>query len=305
MKALPFEEAITQFFNHLKVVKDASVHTLRNYSIDLNHFKIFLQIDSKKPLSLITSLNLREFVLDMSRKELNKRTLARRLSTLRTFFKFACAQGWILENPAENLENPKLPRKIPSILTKEQVNALFSKPDLSSYLGLRDRCMLELFYSSGLRVSELIGLNRSDIQFDELLIKVRGKGKKERVIPITKRAAAWVQGYLDQPERHHKVDGHMPEQDPDAIFLNRHGKRLTTRSVDRLFASYIKSLGLSGTVTPHTLRHTIATHLLEHGMDLKTIQSLLGHSTLATTTIYTQVSPKLKKEVHEKAHPRG
>ena len=142
-------------------------------------------------------------------------------------------------------------------------------------------------------------MNRDDFYPDEFLIRVRGKGKKERVIPITKNAIDWIKGCLNHPE---KV---FIQQDPKAIFLNRHGTRLTTRSIDRNFEKYLVSSGLSGTITPHTIRHTIATHWLENGMDLKTIQTLLGHSCLATTTIYTQVSPKLKKEVYDRAHPRA
>jgi integrase/recombinase XerC len=164
---------------------------------------------------------------------------------------------------------------------------------------------MELFYSSGLRVSELVALNREDFEKENLLLKLQGKGKKERIVPITKNASEWIQAYLDHAERHQEIHGHMAQVDSQAIFLNRLGTRLTTRSVDRNFDRYLTASGLAGTVTPHTIRHTIATHWLDNGMDLKTIQVLLGHSSLATTTIYTQVSKNLKKKVHDEAHPRA
>jgi integrase/recombinase XerC len=185
------------------------------------------------------------------------------------------------------------------------VKVLFEQPDLSNYLGLRDRTMMELFYSSGLRLSELIGLSRSDLDLDNLLIKVHGKGRRERVSPITNTAASWLKKYLNHIDRYVENDQHMPEVDKEAIFLNRYGKRISCRSVDRLFQGYLRSSGLAGTITPHTIRHTIATALLENGMDLKTIQALLGHKSLATTTIYTQVSTKLKKKVYDETHPRA
>lgn len=164
---------------------------------------------------------------------------------------------------------------------------------------------MELFYSSGLRISELVALNRKDIDFSALLIKLKGKGKKERIIPFTRNAAQWIKNYLENPERHHKIDGHLAEADPEAVFLNKLGKRLTTRSIDRHFEAYLKKSGLAGRATPHTLRHSIATHWLENGMDLKTIQMLLGHNALETTTIYTKVSNTLKIKVYNESHPRA
>jgi integrase/recombinase XerC len=185
------------------------------------------------------------------------------------------------------------------------VQRLFDQPRTEEYLGFRDRCIMELFYSSGLRVSELVALNRSDFDPQAFVVKLKGKGKKERVIPITKNAAGWISAYLNHPQRHSDEEGHLAQADPQAIFLNRLGTRLTARSVDRKFDLYLAASGLAGHVTPHTIRHTIATHWLENGMDLKTIQILLGHSSLATTTLYTHVSPKLKKEVYDKTHPRA
>ena len=176
---------------------------------------------------------------------------------------------------------------------------------MQSYLGFRDRVIIELFYSSGLRVSELCALNREDVILPNLSMRVKGKGKKERIIPITKNASRWLHDYLNHPDRYAGSSTFQPQHDPQAIFLNKWGRRLSARSVDRLFRRYLLSSGIAATVTPHTIRHTIATHWLENGMDLKTIQGILGHSSLSTTTIYTKVSTKLKKEVYNKAHPRA
>jgi integrase/recombinase XerC len=315
-----FVRTAYDFLEHLRVVKNASKHTIRSYCVDLNSLKTFLEgerenkaekIYHQQPydvrdhaheelltLKTIDRRMLRQFLASLNAHGANKQTIVRRLSSLRTFFKYAFSQGQITLNPMEDVESPKLDKRIPKSLNYDQVQRLFDQPDLNTYLGFRDRCIMELFYSSGLRVSELVGLNRTDFDPSNLLVRLRGKGKKERVIPITKNAAEWIQAYLDHAARPKKSH-------PDAVFLNRHGQRLSSRSVDRKFDKYLMMSGLAGRVTPHTIRHTIATHWLESGMDLKTIQLLLGHSSLATTTIYTHVSPKLKKQVYDRAHPRA
>jgi integrase/recombinase XerC len=322
-----------RFLEHLKIVKNASEHTVRNYAIDLNSFKTYLEynwlsdvkpenlpekISFKEPynhrstlfdhqlaLDKIDRKTIRGFLAWLSLNQQNKRTIARRLSSLRSFFRYAFAQNLTLVNPTEELDSPKLDRKLPVSLSYEQISHLFEQPDVSSYLGYRDRTIMELFYSSGLRVSELVALNRQDFDYPNLTIKLRGKGKKERIVPITKNAAEWIKSYLEHAERKRDSPIHSAEVDPTAIFLNKHGTRLTSRSVDRKFDFYLNQSGLAGKVTPHTIRHTIATHWLENGMDLKTIQVLLGHSSLSTTTIYTQVSTKLKKKIYDETHPRA
>lgn len=285
--------AIDNFLHYLSAIKNASTHTLRNYSIDLRSLLHFAK--EKEPDRRM----IREYVAYLFDQNANKRTIARRLSAMRSFFTYCMREKLIDKNPMEDIELPKLEKKIPVCLQYEQIKILFSQPDTTTLLGFRDRAMMELFYSSGLRVSELAAMNREDFDPETLRIKVRGKGKKERLIPITQNAATWITNYLEYPERH------FVEKDAHAIFLNRHGKRLTTRSIDRTFAQYLQSSGLSGHITPHTIRHTIATNLLENGMDLKTIQHLLGHSSLATTTIYTHVSTKLKQKVYKESHPRA
>lgn len=303
-----FNKIIEQFLKHLQVVKNASEHTIRNYSIDLHALKRFIQTDSKTENFLITDIDrktIRGFLASLSAQNSSKKTIVRRLSSLRTFFKYAFSQNIITVNPTEELESPKIEKKIPMSLSYDQVKRFLEQPDTNTYLGLRDRTIMELFYSSGLRVSELVGLNRSDFDAENFLMRLRGKGRKERIVPITKNATDWIKSYLEHPERLVNVDGHLAQADDNAIFLNRLGTRLTTRSVDRNFDRYLTASGLAGKVTPHTIRHTIATHWLENGMDLKTIQMILGHSSLATTTIYTQVSTTLKKKVYDEAHPRA
>lgn len=295
---------IEQFLQHLAIVKNASEHTIRNYRIDLMMFYDYLT-EEQKLLNQVSRKELRNFLACLTEANKSKRTIVRKLSALRAFFKYAFDQKMISENPTELLETPKIEKKIPSCLSYEQIERLFAMPDTSTLLGFRDRAIMELFYSSGLRVSELTALNRSDFYPDQLLIKLKGKGKKERIIPITPNAAKWLTDYLSHTERHCDMDGHRAEADSQAIFLNKLGKRLSARSVDRNFELFLKQSGLAGIATPHTIRHTIATHWLEKGMDLKTIQLLLGHSSLATTTIYTKVSTTLKQKVYEKAHPRA
>ena len=294
------KEKKIKFLDYLRVVKNASEHTIRNYGLDLKAFESYSQGIA---LDRIDKKTIRGYLSDLNLKRIKKRTILRRLSSLRSFFKYLIKEKVLSYNPLDDIDSPKLEKTLPSSLSYDQVERLFEQPDIKSYLGFRDRCIMELFYSSGLRLSELTGLNRADFDLLNLTLRVRGKGKKERMLPITKNAAGWITNYLNHPERGMEGEGHKAEADDQAIFLNKWGTRLTVRSVDRGFKQYLLSSGLAIKVTPHTIRHTIATHWLEKGMDLKTIQTLLGHSSLVTTTIYTQVSPKLKKEVYDKAHP--
>ncbi len=289
-----------KFLSYLQAIRNASVHTLRNYGMDLADFQGFAQADDVKS---VDKRMIRGYLTHLNQKQVTKRTILRRLSALRSFFKYLLREGAIAHNPLEEIDAPKLEKTIPSPLTIEEIDRLFQQPDTQTYLGFRDRTIMELFYSSGLRISELVGLNRSDFDVTNLALRVRGKGKKERVIPITKNAAAWINSYLNHPQRSLDTEHTQAEKNHDAIFLNKWGDRLSVRSVDRNFQAFLKQSGLASKATPHTIRHTIATHWLEKGMDLKTIQILLGHSSLSTTTIYTKVSTKLKKVVYDKTHP--
>ncbi|MCE5294837.1 MAG: tyrosine recombinase XerC [Chlamydiales bacterium] len=288
------KEHVERFLQHLQVVKNASEHTVRNYGLDLTSFLIY--VNSKDPAPKVDRTLLREFLATLSDQKLARRSIVRRLSALRSFFTFLQKEKLIDAHPMADIDSPKLEKKIPISLNYEQVQNLFSQPDTDDFMGLRDRAILELFYSSGLRVSELVALSINDFDFEKLEMRLQGKGRKQRVVPITKNASDWVKKYTSHAEHRGKTD---------AIFLNRFLGRLTTRSVDRLFVKYLKASGLAAHITPHIIRHTIATHWLENGMDLKTIQLILGHNSLATTTIYTHVSTTLKKKTYQESHPHG
>ncbi len=290
---LEFSQAVPRFLSHLGLASGASEHTLRAYRLDLEALAVFAKGEP------ISKRLIRRYLAHLHESGMSVRTVLRRLSALRSFFKFAMREKLVKQNPLEEIESPKKEKRLPVWITYAEVEILFSQPDTSTYLGLRDRAIMELFYSSGLRLSELAFLSRGCCDLKNQTLRIFGKGKKERQTPITKTAAEWISNYLTHPERP------FIEKDPEAVFLNKWGMRLTPRSIDRNFAAYLKASGLSERITPHTIRHSIATHWLENGMDLKTIQMLLGHTTLSTTTIYTHVSAKLKREVYDKAHPRA
>jgi integrase/recombinase XerC len=307
--------------------KGSSEHTLRNYSMDLNVFKEWLEsyrkidpslraekIGYKPPFSSplidihlegLDKSCLRQYLAFLSENTPNRRSLLRRISSLRSFFRYGVRIERIDVDPMQWLDNPKSEKSLPIHIQYDQILRFFDQPDLSNYIGFRDRTIMELFYSSALRVSELVGLNREDIDMSQRLILVRGKGKKERLIPFTQSAAGWLESYLQNSWRHQDSAHHLAQIDPKAVFLNKMGTRLSSRSVDRAFNKYLTACGFIEKVTPHTIRHTIATHWLENGMDLKTIQALLGHSNLATTSIYTHVCTDLKRKAILQAHPRA
>jgi integrase/recombinase XerC len=297
------------FLKYLKVAKNMSDHTIKGYSLDFAIFSKFLlqggNQESSQEMGKIDKWVIRKYLAYLQEKKLKTKTIQRRISSLRSIFKYAMREKIISFNPMEEIDSPKKEKSLPNALSYEQVEKLFSQPDTTSYLGFRDRVMMELLYSSGLRLSELVFLDRKDIDISNQSVNIFGKGKKQRLVPITKTAADWVRKYLEHPLRKQDTKEHKAQIDEKAIFLNKWGDRITIRSVDRNFKQYLLQSGLCSHVTPHTIRHTIATHWLENGMDLKTIQMILGHSNLSTTTIYTHVSPKLKKEVYEKTHPRA
>lgn len=314
------------FLSYLTSSKGASKHTLRNYCIDLNSLKDFAELKILKrqpeellppitltssirteelPLTIFTRSTMRQYLALLGERHQSARSILRKFSSVRSFFSFCIRQGSLEKHPLEGIANPKIPQSLPMILSYEELLRFFDTPNTLSFLGLRDRSMMELFYSSALRVSELVQLDKEDLFLEELVIEVLGKGNKKRRLPITQTAKDWLLRYLNHPEREKGGEHHLPSKDPHALFLNCHGTRISVRSVDRKFDQYLKQSGLIEKITPHTIRHTIATHWLENGMDLKTIQTLLGHSNLATTTLYTQVSHNLKRKVYESSHPRA
>lgn len=296
------KKILDEFLNVQKVVKQASMHTLRAYAIDLKKFLRFTEERCIDPLH-IQRQELRLFLTKLHEARYQKRTILRCIAALRSFYKFCTQEGKIKSNPMHEIDNLKLDKLLPKALTIDEVNQFLELPNTQEFLGLRDRALLELLYSSGLRISELAYLNRGDIDFASRMMRIRGKGKKERLVPMTQTAAEWVKKYLNAKERIRGGRMHQPQRDHSAVFLNRFGKRLSLRSCDRLFESYRKRSLLPHRITPHTLRHTIATHWLERGMDLRTIQAILGHESLSTTQIYTKVSMTRRQEVYTKAHP--
>lgn len=284
-------ETVEKFLEYLKIVRNYSEHTIRNYANDLQLFMQYTSIN----LADIGRREIRSFLSSLVSRGDSRKTQLRRISTLRSFFTYLVKTKVRTTTPFDEMDPMKREKSLPHPITFEEVQKFFNQPDIQTFLGIRDRAMMELLYSSGLRVSELTLLNISDYNPSEKLIHVKGKGKKERIVPMTREACEWIQAYFVHPSRKPKST--------QALFLNKFGGRLTTRSVDRLFQKYLRSSGLSQKITPHTIRHSIATHLLENGMDLKTIQELLGHSSLATTTIYTKVSTSFKREVYDRTHP--
>ncbi len=285
---------IDKFINYLKIEKNAAEHTITNYKIDLRSFLSFLQ---GKDVSTVDHLMLRRFLADMRARAYSKRTIARKLASLRSFFKFLYREGYIKSNPVTAISSPKLDKKLPIFLDVGKVTTLILTPDTKTDSGLRDRAILETLYSTGIRVSELVGLDSSDVDFISGVIKVFGKGSKERIVPIGDEAIAAIRKYI--VKRNKRV------KDKDAIFLNSRGGRLTDRSVRRVIDKYIHACSIEEKISPHSLRHSFATHLLDRGADLRSVQELLGHMNLSTTQIYTHVTMARMKSVYDKAHPRA
>ena len=285
---------IDKFINYLKIEKNASKHTIINYTIDLNAFSGFL---GDKDVSAVDHLMLRRFLADMRAKNYSKSTVARKLASLRSFFKFLYREGHIKLNPITVIRSPKLDKKLPIFLDVEKIKKLILTPDVKTEAGLRDRAILEVLYSTGIRVSELVGLDIGKIDFISGVIKVFGKGSKERIVPIGDEAISALRRYLDKRNKRVK--------DKDVVFLNNHGKRLTDRSVRRVIDKYIRICSIEEKISPHSFRHSFATHLLDRGADLRSVQELLGHMNLSTTQIYTHVTMERLKSVYDKAHPRA
>ncbi|MEY2724720.1 MAG: Tyrosine recombinase XerC [Planctomycetota bacterium] len=297
------DSAVRQFLNYLKVERNASPLTLKSYLDDLRHLEEFLQERTGKipEAPAIDVSILRQYVAWLHECGYARTTTARRLACLRSFFRYCCREGICEHNPAKPLRTPRAARKLPHFLTTDQIGQLLITPPANLPAGLRDRAILETMYSAGLRVSELVALNCGDWDRGAGILRVLGKGRRERIAPVgsyaTKALDHWME--VRQP------DLRAPEKQRDALFLNRFGRRLTTRSIGRMLESHIATAGLSQQTSPHTLRHTFATHLLDGGADLRSVQELLGHKSLTTTQIYTHVSTRRLRETYEMAHPHA
>ncbi len=290
---------VEQWLDHLLAERGLSAHTAASYGHDLKNF-----------LAYLNECEVNDFNQELGEQELflylawlrgrghAGRTLSRHLSSLRSFFNYAMEQGLLEKNPAKLLESPKLPSLLPDFLTIEEVQNLLGKPNLQDRLGQRDRCILELLYASGLRVTELCELRPMDIDKDRRLLRVFGKGSKERIVPIHKQAMQLLSSYLQEWRK-------LFSPQDDFLFLNRSGRGLTRQYIWKMVKKYALEAGITRSISPHTFRHSFATHLLEGGADLRTVQILLGHSDIAATEIYTHVQSRRLLEAHKRFHPRS
>lgn len=321
---------IQEFSNYLKFEKHFSSHTAKCYGADLDQFVGFLtEQDRSEPsggdanpwaasggtataTEVQTSVNvdklllaadvntIRRFMASLAEQQYSKSTTARKLATLRSFYKFLVKRDYVSSNPVTTIKTPKQDKKLPKFLEYEEVQRLLNTPPANTWLGARDRAILEVLYCTGMRVSELVALNMDDVDFLSEVIHIRGKGKKERISPIGSNALQQIQAYIEYRNKRMANDSDF---DSKVLFANKHGKRLSTRSVRRKMDKYLIEAGLDPSISPHTLRHSFATHMLNNGADLRSVQELLGHQSLSTTQIYTHVSTNQMNEQYHQAHP--
>ncbi|MBU2044553.1 MAG: tyrosine recombinase XerC [Candidatus Omnitrophica bacterium] len=289
-----FSYYIDKFLNYLEIEKNYSPHTISNYQRDLREFSGFLDSRTCQDIKNIDYFILRKFLGVLSEKKLNKRTLSRKISTLKSFFKFIVREGIAKNNPAASLIYPRLDKPLPKFLTEKEVGQVLDLPKGDGVLVLRDKAMLEFLYSTGARISEMMALKRDGVDLIGGMVKVKGKGRKERLLPLGEPAINCLKQYLDA-----RLDNSQ------ALFINKRSQALTDRGVRGIITKYMKKAALTLHVSPHTFRHSFATHLLNRGADLRSVQELLGHSTISSTQIYTHLTIDSLKNVYLKAHPRA
>lgn len=282
---------IDKFISYLEIEKNYSRHTLLNYRLDLIELGSFI---AEIPWERVDYPLLRKYLAQLRTKQYRSRTLARKLSSLRSFFRFLHREGLIKNNPALLVMSPRMEKRLPKFLTEEETARFIESPCHETWQGRRDRAIFEMLYSTGIRVSELVGLDVSGVDLISNMVKVAGKGKKERLVPIGDKAVTAIKDYLD----------HRKGKSP-VLFLNKNGTRLSDRGVRNIIHKYIHAASLNQNISPHVLRHTFATHLLNRGADLRSVQELLGHVHLSTTQIYTHVTTDRLKKVYNQAHPRA
>jgi integrase/recombinase XerC len=293
--------AIARFLRFLKVERNAADLTIKSYREDLTSLADFLadeQGNVPQP-DTVTPLDLRQYVAALHEAGYAKSSVSRRLASLRSFYRFAQREGLAESNPAKPLRNPRRDRHLPHFLSTDEIGRLLAAPPAHEPLGLRDRAILETTYSAGLRVSELVAIDEDDLDLTEGLVRVQGKGRRERLAPLGRYAIQALHHWLEVRQLAPSKEETRP------VFLNKFGRRLTTRSVARMLEKYLKLTGLDARTSPHTLRHSFATHLLDRGADIRSVQELLGHKSLVTTQIYTHVSTAGLREAYERAHPRA
>lgn len=314
---------INEFQDYLVYEKHFSEHTVKCYSADLRQYSQYLgaqnvnageaesgYCDQATATAVATDLStqvvqadvntIRAFLAHLNQEGYSKSTSARKLATLRSFYKFLVRRGHVESSPVTAIRTPKQEKRLPLFLSPEQIETLLSCPDTNTMLGSRDRAIMETLYSSGLRVSELVGLNLNDVDFLGEVVHIRGKGKKERLSPIGASALQAIQRYLTFRD----ADIRKESFDAESLFINKHGNRLSARSVRRKLDKYLLNAGLDPRISPHTLRHSFATHMLNNGADLRVVQELLGHRSISTTQVYTHLTTNRMKEVYHSSHPR-
>jgi len=305
------EQLIEQFLEHLRYERNVSAHTLRNYASDLEQFVDHIAPADPKSgarkfpeLKDVDHLTIREWLAELHSAQKKKASIARKLAALRTFFQFLVREGLLESNPAKLVSTPRQEKKLPKHLSIEEAIKFIETPDIKTDLGKRDRAILELMYATGVRVAELTTMNLADIDFRNQLVRVTGKRRKQRIVPFGDPAASAIRDYLKVRDKF-LLNAPISERDDEALFLNYQGTRITTRSVGRMVEKYIKICAGVHRISPHALRHSFATHLLDSGADLRDIQELLGHARLSTTQVYTHVSMEKLVEVYDKAHPKA
>jgi integrase/recombinase XerC len=296
------QEPLADFLRYLGLEKNASTNTVKSYREDLTQAVAFLQeqLGSQATVRQISARHLRAFIAHQVEAGFARSTVARRLAALRSWFRYLCRQGVLTTNPAHGLRGPRLEKRLPRVLDGEQAVALVEAPATEGPLALRDRALLEVLYSAGVRVGELAGMDLDDLDLEGGMATVRGKGRKERLVLLGPQAVEALRAWFAV-----RASIGVKAATQTAVFLNKNGTRLTTRSIGRLVEKYVQQTGVGKEISPHSLRHTFATHLLDGGADIRAVQELLGHKSLGTTQIYTQVSTQKLRDSYDKAHPRA
>ena len=298
------QKTTERFLRYLKIERNSSDYTIKSYREDLEILIEYFQdtLGRVPTPSELTPQDLRTYVAALHQAQYAKTTVARKLASLRSFFRFAQREGLCDSNPAKPLRNPRRERKLPHFLTTSEIGKLLVAPAAKEPMGARDRAIFETLYSAGLRVSELVGINLDDLDLEDGLVRVRGKGKRERLAPLGKFAVKAIRNWMRMRS---VADKQRTGDKGDPLFQNKYGKRLTTRSVGRMLEKYLKLTGLDSRTSSHTLRHSFATHLLNGGADIRSVQELLGHKSLVTTQIYTHISTAGLRKAYDQAHPRA
>lgn len=301
------DKAIQDFKIHMEAERNFSAHTIKNYLVDLHQFETFLKSNAvsemKQGVNEIDNMVIRAFLGSLYRQKVKKVTIARKIATLRAFFKYLLREGRIKSNPAYLIQAPRSEKYIPVFLSVDEIDAMFTIMKDESAFDAMDRAVIELFYSSGIRLSELTGLNIEDFDFQGSLVKVRGKGMKERIVPIGIHALSAIYSYMEVRDK--KLKENLKDTLSGPLFVNKQGQRISTRTIARIVERVVRMSGIKRKISPHALRHTFATHLMDAGADLRSIQELLGHKSLSTTQKYTSVSIGKLMEIYDKAHPKA